>query len=142
MARQKSNVLYKTNFRSSFQKIDDILDIPYLVELQRSSYLRFLQADVEPEKRTPYGLQGVFKSVFPINDYNGTCELHFLGYRLEKPKYDPDECRERGMTYSAPVRIKVRLDQYDITEGETEASPSESFASRRNRKPTSAKYRS
>ena len=123
MARQKSNVLYKTNFRSSFQKIDDILDIPYLVELQRSSYLRFLQADVEPEKRTPYGLQGVFKSVFPINDYNGTCELHFLGYRLEKPKYDPDECRERGMTYSAPVRIKVRLDQYDITEGETEGQP-------------------
>ena len=120
MAKKHFNVLLKTNLRNSYQKIRDILDLPYLIELQRASFDRFLQTEVDPEKRETMGLQAVFESVFPIKDYNGTCELNFLGYRLEKHKYDPDECRERGMTYAAPVRIKVRLDQYDLTESETE----------------------
>jgi DNA-directed RNA polymerase subunit beta len=123
MAKHKFNELLKSNIRYSYQKIKDILDMPYLIELQRASFDRFLQTDTAPEQRTPMGLQGVFESVFPVKDYNGTCELNFLGYRLEKPKYDADECRERGMTFAAPVRIKVRLDQYDITEAEGEGQP-------------------
>ena len=108
----------KNRIRRSFRKIKDILNLPYLIEIQRESYAKFLQANVLPEERTLTGLQGVFDSVFPIQDYNKTCDLVFQGYTLDKPKYDPVECCDRGMTYAAPIRIKVRLDQYDMIEGE------------------------
>ena len=64
----------------------------------------FLQADIAPEQREDVGLQGVFKSVFPIKDFNETSSLEFVSYHLEKPKYDVDECHQRGMTFSAPSR--------------------------------------
>ncbi len=111
----------KNRIRRTFRKIKDILNLPYLIEIQRESYARFLQADVAPEQRLNEGLQAVFSSVFPIQDYNKTCDLVFQGFTLDRPKYDPIECCDRGMTYSAPIRIKVRLDQYDVIEGETGA---------------------
>jgi DNA-directed RNA polymerase subunit beta len=108
----------KNRIRRNFRRIPNILDLPYLIEIQRESYSRFLQESKPPEERIKEGLQGVFESVFPIQDYNKTCDLVFQSYTLDKPKYDPIECCDRGMTYAAPIRIKVRLDQYDIIEGE------------------------
>ena len=95
--------------RKSFAKIASPIETPNLVEIQRKSFELFLQANVAPEKREPNGLMGVFKSVFPISDFNNSCSLEFENYSIEKPKYDVDECRLRGMTYAAPIKITVRL---------------------------------
>ncbi|MEK6578090.1 MAG: DNA-directed RNA polymerase subunit beta, partial [Bdellovibrionota bacterium] len=86
------------------------------IELQRKSYDKFLQADIQPNKREALGLQAVFKSVFPIEDFNRTASLEFESYTLEKPKYDVGECRQRGMTFAAPLKITVRLVVYDVDE--------------------------
>ena len=102
--------------RKDFSRIKAPLEIPNLIELQKNSYEAFLQADVPPNKRTLTGLQGVFKSVFPIEDFDKTASLEFESYVLEKPKYDVDECRSRGMTYAAPLKITVRLVVYDVEE--------------------------
>ncbi|MGA9520729.1 MAG: DNA-directed RNA polymerase subunit beta [Myxococcaceae bacterium] len=108
----------QNNFRvrKSFAKIQKIIDIPNLINIQKQSYEKFLQADVPPEKREDLGLQGVFKSVFPIRDFNETSSLEFVSYHLEKPKYDVDECHQRGMTYSAPIKVVVRLVVWDKDE--------------------------
>ena len=95
--------------RKSFAKISSPIETPNLVDIQRKSFELFLQSGVSPEKRENIGLQGVFKSVFPISDFNDTCSLEFESYSVEKPKYDVDECRLRGMTYAAPIKITVRL---------------------------------
>jgi DNA-directed RNA polymerase subunit beta len=102
--------------RKDFSKITSPVEIPNLIELQRKSYEKFLQADVLPQKRDPSGLQAVFKSVFPIEDFNRTASLEFESYVLEKPKYDVGECRQRGMTFAAPLKITVRLVVYDVDE--------------------------
>src|SRR5438093_1264212 len=101
----------QNNFRTrkNFAKIQKINDIPNLIDIQKHSYDKFLQADVASEQREDSGLQGVFKSVFPIKDFNETSSLEFVSYHLEKPKYDVDECHQRGMTYSAPIKVVVRL---------------------------------
>ena len=108
----------QNNFRvrKTFAKIQKIIDIPNLINIQKQSYEKFLQADVPPEKREDLGLQGVFKSVFPIRDFNETSSLEFVSYHLEKPKYDVDECHQRGMTYSAPIKVVVRLVVWDKDE--------------------------
>src|SRR5690242_8232217 len=105
----------QTNFRvrQSFGKIERIIDIPNLIDIQMKSYEKFLQANVAANERQDYGLQGVFRSVFPIRDFNGTSELVFVGYTLEKPKYDVDECRQRGMTFAAPIKVTIQLIIYD-----------------------------
>ncbi|MDO8494839.1 MAG: DNA-directed RNA polymerase subunit beta [Deltaproteobacteria bacterium] len=95
--------------RKDFSKQKQVIDIPNLIDLQRKSFARFLQAETAPDKRIDTGLQSVFKSVFPIRDYNRTASLEFIKYELDTPKYDVAECRLRGMTYSAPLRILVRL---------------------------------
>ena len=95
--------------RKSFAKITSPIETPNLVDIQKKSFEQFLQAQVPAEKRKSVGLQGVFKSIFPINDFNNTCSLEFVAYSIEKPKYDVDECRLRGMTYAAPIKITVRL---------------------------------
>src|SRR5512144_1575706 len=102
--------------RRNFGKINKIAEIPNLIAIQKHSYDKFLQADVPPEKRDDTGLQGVFKSVFPIKDFNETSSLEFVSYHLEKPKYDVDECHQRGMTYSAPIKVVVRLVVWDKDE--------------------------
>jgi DNA-directed RNA polymerase subunit beta len=108
----------QNNFRvrKSFAKIAKIIDIPNLINIQKQSYEKFLQADIAPDKREDLGLQGVFKSVFPIRDFNETSSLEFVSYHLEKPKYDVDECHQRGMTYSAPIKVVVRLVVWDKDE--------------------------
>ena len=102
--------------RKNFGKRPTTLEIPDLVELPKSSYSTFLQKDVPPEKRKNIGLQQVFKSVFPIKDFNEDASLEFVEYRLGESKYDMDECLQKGLTYSAPVNLKVRLVVYDRDE--------------------------
>jgi DNA-directed RNA polymerase subunit beta len=108
----------QNNFRvrKSFAKINKVIEIPNLINIQKQSYEKFLQADVLPEKREDLGLQAVFKSVFPIRDFNETSSLEFVSYNLEKPKYDVDECRQRGMTFAAPIKVVVRLVVWDKDE--------------------------
>ncbi len=106
--------------RRVFSKNTQFLEIPNLIELQKKSYEAFLQKDVDPDRRTDAGLQGVFKSVFPISDFNNTASLEFVSYTLEPPKYDVDECRQRGMTFAAPIKVTLRLIVFDVNE-ETEA---------------------
>ncbi len=105
------NSQVKTSFRlrRNYSKIQETAEIPHLIEVQKKSYDKFLQADVEPEKREETGLQKVFKSVFPISDYNGNASLEFVSYQLGIPKYDVDECRDRGMTWAAPLRVTIQL---------------------------------
>jgi len=95
--------------RKSFAKITSPIETPNLVDIQKKSFEQFLQANVTPENREAIGLQGVFKSIFPVSDFNNTCSLEFESYSVEKPKYDVDECRLRGMTFAAPIKITVRL---------------------------------
>ncbi len=101
-------------YRKNFGKIERVVDISNLIEMQKESYHRFLQKDVEPGARSDHGLQGVFKSVFPIRDFSGVCSLEFVEYRLENPKYDVDECQQRGMTFEVPMKIRVRLVVHDM----------------------------
>ena len=102
--------------RREFSKIKTPLEIPNLIELQRRSYDKFLQADVPADKRANIGLQAVFKSIFPIEDFDKTAALEFESYTLERPKYDVQECRQRGMTFAAPLKITVRLVVFDVEE--------------------------
>jgi len=96
-------------FRRNFGRIKKIVEIPNLIEIQKRSYSKFLQAEVDSDKRKNYGLQGAFKSVFPIMDFAGKCSLEFVSYKIGTPRYDMKECTEKGMTYNAPLRIVVRL---------------------------------
>jgi DNA-directed RNA polymerase subunit beta len=100
-------------YRQNFGKIERVVDISNLIEMQRESYARFLQKDLPPEERQDYGLQGVFKSVFPIWDFSRTCCLQFVDYSLGDPKYDVDECLQRGMTFEVPMKIRVRLEVFE-----------------------------
>ncbi len=102
--------------RKNYAKTERLVDIPDLIELQKKSYEQFLQMEVEPAKRKVFGLQSAFSSVFPIEDFNKTATLEFESYSLEAPKYDVRECRQRGMTYSAPLKITVRLIVFDVEE--------------------------
>ncbi|MBN1655145.1 MAG: DNA-directed RNA polymerase subunit beta [Deltaproteobacteria bacterium] len=105
----------QTNFRirENFGTIDTVIGIPNLIDIQMQSYQKFLQIDVDPNDRKDIGLQGVFRSVFPIRDFNNQSELVFVSYALERPKYDMDECRQRGMTYAAPIKVTIQLIIYD-----------------------------
>ncbi len=100
--------------RRSFGRIRKIIDIPNLIDIQKRSYDEFLQKDVPAEARKDQGLQAVFKSVFPIKDFNETASLEFVSYTLSEPKYDVEECRQRGMTYAAPLKVTVQLVIWDV----------------------------
>ena len=106
----------KTNLRlrKNYSKIGEIAEMPNLIGIQKSSYERFLQSNVDPAKREDIGLQKVFKSVFPVRDYNNTASLEFVSYSLGTPKYDMDECRDRGMTWAAPLRVTIQLVLWDV----------------------------
>ncbi len=103
-----------TQLVKKFGNIQDILDIPHLLELQTQSYRQFLQMDASPAGRADVGLEGVFRSVFPIQDFNKTATLEFVSYEIGQPKFDVPECLAKGLNYEAPVRIKVRLVVYDV----------------------------
>jgi DNA-directed RNA polymerase subunit beta len=102
--------------RKSFAKLKQVIEIPNLIDIQKRSYDKFLQIDIPNEKREDVGLQGVFKSVFPIKDFSETSSLEFVSYNLEKPKYDVEECRARGMTFAAPIKVVIRLVVWDVNE--------------------------
>src|SRR5271166_2315811 len=116
MAAQ-SQVTSNLRLRRSFGKIKKIIDIPNLIEIQKRSYDEFLQRDSSVEQRADTGLQGVFKSVFPIKDFNETASLEFVAYDLGTPKYDVDECHQRGMTFAAPLKVKIQLVIWDVEGG-------------------------
>jgi DNA-directed RNA polymerase subunit beta len=99
--------------RKNFGKISKVIDVPNLITIQKASYEKFLQADTDPKDRKEFGLQGVFRSVFPIKSFDESAELVFREYQLEKPKYDVDECRQRGMTYAAPIKVTIELITYE-----------------------------
>ncbi|HTV26704.1 MAG TPA: DNA-directed RNA polymerase subunit beta, partial [Xanthobacteraceae bacterium] len=102
--------------RKFFGKIEEVAEMPNLIEVQKASYDQFLLV-VEPQGGRPNeGLQAVFKSVFPISDFSNTSQLEFVKYEFEPPKYDVDECRQRGMTYAAPLKVTLRLIVFDIDE--------------------------
>ena len=103
-------------FRKSFGRSKVSIEIPNLITLQNNSYERFLQRDILPEKRQDTGLQAIFKSVFPVYDYNDTVSLEFVKYSLTHPKYDIKECRQRGMTYSSALKVTLRLVVFDSNE--------------------------
>ena len=100
--------------RKSFAKVGEAIEKPHLIEMQQLSYDKFLQKDKDPDERGDHGLQGIFKNIFPILDFNGACSLEFVRYTFGEPKYTIDECIERGMTYEIPVKITVRLLTFDV----------------------------
>src|SRR6188508_909924 len=112
-SKVQSNFRHRTNLG----RVDPIVDIPNLIDIQKSSYDKFLQSTIPQNDRQETGLQAVFRSVFPIKDFNGTSELVFVSYNLEKPKYDVDECRQRGMTFAAPIKVTTQLMIYDTRDG-------------------------
>ena len=103
----------KKRIRKDFGKRPSILDVPYLLAIQLDSYRSFLQADKTVEKREDVGLHAAFKSVFPIVSYSGNAQLEYVSYRLCDPVFDVKECQIRGLTYAAPLRVKVRLVIFD-----------------------------
>lgn len=103
----------KKRIRKDFGKHQSTIETPPLLELQLESYHKFLQADVEPELRQLFGLHAAFKSVFPIISFSGNAELDYVSYRLGESVFDVKECRMRGLTYGASLRVKVRLVHYD-----------------------------
>src|SRR4051812_12055886 len=102
--------------RKTFGRIPEVAPMPNLIEVQRSSYDHFLQMGVAAEQRGNVGLQEVFLSVFPIRDFSERAQLEFVRYELETPKYDTDECQQRGINYAAPLKVTLRLVVWDIDE--------------------------
>jgi len=102
--------------RKYFGKIDEVLQMPNLIEVQKSSYDLFLKSGDSTQPIDGEGIMGVFQSVFPIKDFNETAILEFVKYELEKPKYDVEECQQRDMTYSAPLKVTLRLIVFDVDE--------------------------
>jgi len=100
--------------RKNFAKIKKIIDIPNLIDIQKNSYKRFLQLDLPIEARKNSGLEAVFRSVFPIKDFSEVSSLEYVSYSLGTPKYDVEECHQRGMTFAAPMKVKVRLVVWDV----------------------------
>ena len=103
-------------FRKYFGKIREVLEMPNLIEVQKSSYDLFLNSGDQSEPMDGEGIKGVFQSVFPIKDFGETAELQFVDYELEEPKYDVEECQQRDMTYSAQLKVTLRLIVFDADE--------------------------
>ncbi|MFG1214618.1 DNA-directed RNA polymerase subunit beta [Xanthobacter flavus] len=104
----------RKRIRKFFGKIKEVAEMPNLIEVQKASYDQFLQIEEPKGGRDDDGLQAVFKSVFPISDFSGAAMLEFVRYEFEPPKYDVDECRQRGMTFAAPLKVTLRLIVFDV----------------------------
>ncbi|MBI2714703.1 MAG: DNA-directed RNA polymerase subunit beta [Rhizobiales bacterium] len=102
--------------RKFFGSIKEVAEMPNLIEVQKASYDQFLLVKEPVGGRPDEGLQAVFRSVFPISDFSNSSQLEFVKYEFEPPKYDVDECRQRGMTYAAPLKVTLRLIVFDIDE--------------------------
>ncbi|MGX9846069.1 DNA-directed RNA polymerase subunit beta [Limimaricola litoreus] len=108
--------LGQKRLRKYYGKIREVLEMPNLIEVQKSSYDLFLKSGDQPEPTDGEGIKGVFQSVFPVKDFNETATLEFVKYELERPKYDVEECQARDMTYSAPLKVTLRLIVFDVDE--------------------------
>src|SRR5246500_4556735 len=106
----------KKRIRKSFGRIPEAVQMPNLIEVQRSSYEQFLQRQVRPADRRIEGIEAVFRSVFPIKDFNERATLEYVSYEFEDPKYDVEECIQRDMTYAAPLKVKLRLIVFEMDE--------------------------
>ncbi len=104
----------RKRIRKSFGRIAEVAAMPNLIEVQKTSYDNFLQIYTRADQRTDFGLHAVFKSVFPISDFSGNAQMEFVKYELEDPKYDTDECRQRGLTFAAPLKVTLRLVVWDV----------------------------
>jgi DNA-directed RNA polymerase subunit beta len=102
--------------RKSFGSIREVTEMPNLIEVQKASYDQFLLVDEPKGGRKDEGLQAVFRSVFPITDFSNTASLEFVKYEFEQPKYDVDECRQRDMTFAAPLKVTLRLIVFEVDE--------------------------
>src|SRR2546429_5275809 len=102
--------------RKTFGRIPEVAPMPNPIEVQRASYDHFLQMGVIAEQRASVGLQEVFRSVFPIRDFSERAQLEFVRYELETPKYEVDECQQRGITLAAPLKVTLRLVVWDVDE--------------------------
>jgi DNA-directed RNA polymerase beta subunit len=108
--------LGQKRLRKYYGKIREVLEMPNLIEVQKASYDLFLRSGDANVPTDGEGIQGVFQSVFPIKDFNETSVVEFVSYELEKPKYDVEECMQRDMTYSAPLKVTLRLIVFDVDE--------------------------
>jgi len=106
----------RKRIRKDFSQIGSAAPMPNLIEVQKTSWDAFLQFGIEESSREEVGLQAVFKSVFPITDFSETASLEYVKYELENPKYDVEECQQRGMTYAAPLKVTLRLIVFDVDE--------------------------
>ena len=106
----------RKRIRKSFGRIAEVTEMPNLIEVQRQSYEGFLQMHTRAPERTLLGLEEVFRSIFPIRDFADRAALDFVKYELEEPKYDVEECHQRGLTYAAPLRVTLRLIVWDVDE--------------------------
>ena len=109
-----AKLAHNFRIRRSFSRIGQIVEFPHLLEIQHHSYDEFLQGVLPSEQRTDVGLHGVFRSVFPIKDFNETASLEFVSYTLGEPKYTVEECHQRGMTHAAPLKVTIQLVLWDI----------------------------
>src|ERR1700709_2186891 len=116
MAQTQQTFTGRKRVRKFFGHIKEVAEMPNLIEVQKASYDQFLMVHEPVGGRLDEGLQAVFRSVFPISDFSNTSMLEFVRYEFEPPKYDVDECRQRGMTYAAPLKVTLRLIVFDIDE--------------------------
>ncbi|GBE14695.1 DNA-directed RNA polymerase subunit beta [bacterium BMS3Abin14] len=104
------------SLRRDYSRLPSIISMPNLIEVQKESYEKFLQMDIPPDQREEVGLQAVFKGIFPIEDYSRTTLLDFVEYDIREPKFDVQECQDRGMTFAAPLNVTIRLIHLDVDE--------------------------
>jgi DNA-directed RNA polymerase subunit beta len=106
----------RKRIRRRFGHIREVAPIPNLIEVQKQSYDAFLQTNLSAEERRSQGLYEALSSVFPVKDFAGKAQLEFVDYEFEDPKYDVEECRQRGLTFSAPLKVTLRLVVWDVDE--------------------------
>ncbi|MGE5768544.1 MAG: DNA-directed RNA polymerase subunit beta, partial [Bacteroidota bacterium] len=111
-----NSLIARKRIRKNFGKIAEVAKMPNLIEVQKTSYDQFLQLGIPVAQRSNTGLQEVFTGVFPIRDFSERAELQFVRYELEEPKYDVEECQQRGMTFAAPLKVTLRLVVWDVDE--------------------------
>ena len=104
----------KKRIRKDFSKLPSVMDVPYLLSIQLDSFRDFLQMEAAPEDRRETGLHAAFKSVFPIVSYSGNAALEYVSYRIGEPVFDVKECQLRGVTYAAPLRVKVVTPSFQV----------------------------
>ncbi len=107
------SLVEKKRVRKDFAKLPSVLEVPYLLSLQKGSFHEFLQKDKKPAERSKIGLHSAFQSVFPIHGVAGTANLEYVSYYMGEPEFDVKECKQRGVTYASPLRVKMRLVLFD-----------------------------